>query len=127
MIQGYFDKIKTIFDQYALTRFVLESNVNFETRPGGQGYLCGKTTFTDGSFLNFSEYLDQTEERVDKLMYTYHHQDARKQLVFRYDNAHHSTGLRYPEHKHTPEQIIEASAPTLDDVLAEIVTIKGWA
>ena len=34
--------------------------------------------------------------------------------------------LRSLEHKHIPSQIMETSALTLDDVLAEIVMTKGW-
>ncbi len=127
MIQSYFDKIKKVVDQYTGTHFVLESDVNFETRRGGQGYLKGRITFTDGSALHFSEYLDCIGEVVDKLMFTYHYQSESHQLIFRYDNALHRPLLSYPEHKHVPGQVIEAMAPTFDDVLTEILTIKGWA
>ena len=41
-------------------------------------------------------------------------------------NARHRPPLRSLEHKHTPGQVIGASAPTLEDVLAEIVMAKGW-
>ena len=126
MIRAYFTQIKTILDQYATTAFVLEVAVNFETRPGDQGYLTGTVIFVDDSTLHFSEYLDQVGDRVDKLMYTYHYQSESNQLIFRYDNAHHRPPLPSPEHKHLSTEVIEASAPTLDDVLAEIVVMKGW-
>lgn len=60
-------------------------------------------------------------------MYRYHYQGPRNQLIFRYDNARHRPLLPVLEHKHVPEQVIEAAAPTLEDVLAEIATMKGWA
>jgi hypothetical protein len=41
MIQAYFNQVKAIVDQYAATRLVLDANVGFEMRPGGQGYLTG--------------------------------------------------------------------------------------
>jgi hypothetical protein len=126
MIQTYFTQFQAVVDQYTATNFVVETNVNYETRPGDQGYLTGTITFIDSSTVHFSEYLDQVGEVVDKLMYTYHYQDANNHLVFRYDNARHKPPLASSEHKHLPNQIIEAPAPTLDDVLAEIVTIKGW-
>ena len=126
MIQAYFNQIKTLVDQYAATHFVLDASASFETRPGEQGYLTGSLTFVDGSVLYFREFLDAVEETVDKLMYTYHYQDAGNQLIFRYDNARHRPPLRSLEHKHIPGQIVEASAPTLDDVLAEIAVTKGW-
>ena len=126
MIQAYFDQVKAIVDQYAATRFVLDANVSFEMRPGGQGHLAGAITFADGSALYFREFLDAVRDTVDKLMYTYHYQDTGNQLIFRHDNARHRPPLRPPEHKHTPGQVIEAPAPTLEDVLAEIVMAKGW-
>jgi hypothetical protein len=82
--------------------------------------------FADGSALYFREFLDAVKDTVDKLMYTYHYQDAGHQLIFRYDNARHRPPLRSLEHKHTPGQAIEAPAPTLEEVLAEIVVAKGW-
>jgi hypothetical protein len=126
MIQAYFNQVKAIVDQYAATRLVLDANVGFEMRPGGQGYLTGSIIFADGSALYFREFLDVVKDTVDKLMYTYHYQDAGHQLIFRYDNARHRPPLRSLEHKHTPGQVIEVPAPTLEDVLAEIVVAKGW-
>jgi hypothetical protein len=116
MIQTYFAQIKRIIDQYAATSFVLEARLNIDIRPGDQGYLTSTLTFADDSKLHVSEYLDQTGESVDKLMYTYHYQDADNRLIFRYDNARHKPALASVEHKHLPTQIIAASAPTLDEV-----------
>lgn len=127
-IQSYSNQIKMVVDQYAATTFVLETVVNFEIRSGEQGYLTGKLAFIDGSTLHFSEYLDQSGDRVEKLMYTYHYQDEQHQLIFRYDNARHRPPLRAAslEHKHISNQVVQAPAPTLEEVLAEIVTSKGW-
>ena len=126
MIQTYFAQIKSLIDQYAATSFVLEARLNVDMRPGDQGYLTCTLTFTDDSKLHVSEYLDQTGESVDKLMYTYHYQDADNRLIFRYDNARHKPALASAEHKHLPTQIIAARAPTLDEVLTEIVTARNW-
>ena len=126
MIQSYFNNLKTIIDLYAITSFVLETNVNFETRTSGQGYLKGIITFVDGSRLHFSEYLDTSIGVVDKLMYTYHYQDTKNQLIFRYDNAAHKPALPSREHKHIPKGMIIAVAPTLEEVLSEITVIKKW-
>lgn len=60
-------------------------------------------------------------------MYTYHYQDTNAELVFRYDNARHRPLLHTLEHKHTPEQVIEMPAPTLEAVLVEVVMGQGWA
>ena len=126
MIQTYFTQIKRVIEQYAATSFVLEAQMHFDMRPGDQGYLTGTLIFVDDSKLHFSEYLDQTGDVVDKLMYTYHYQDTGNQLIFRYDNALHSLALFSVEHKHLPAQITAAPVPTLDEVLAEIATTRGW-
>jgi hypothetical protein len=99
MIQTYFTQIKRIIDQYAVTSFVLETQMHFEMRPGDQGYLTGALIFADGSKLHFSEHVDQTGEVMDKLMYTYHYQDTDNQLIFRYDNALHKPALSVVMHK----------------------------
>lgn len=125
-MQSYFAQIKTLIDQYAATSFVLEARISFELRPGNQGYLVGSVTFLDNSILHFKEFLDKTGEVTDKLMFSYHYQDADHQLIFRYDNARHKPPLTSPEHKHLPEEVIVASAPILADVLTEIVVTKGW-
>jgi hypothetical protein len=126
MIQTYFTEIKRIIEQYAATSFVLEARMHFDLRPGDQGYLTGTLIFADDSTLHFSEYLDHTGEGVDKLMYTYHYQDGGNQLIFRYDNALHKPALPSVAHKHLPTHIVAALAPTLDEVLAEIATTRGW-
>jgi len=126
VIQVYFNQIKAIVDEYAIIPFVLDANVSFEIRPGAQGYLTGSITFVDSSTLHFKEFLDAVREEVDKLMYTYHYQDAGNELIFRYDNARHRPPLRSLEHKHTPAQVVETPAPDLNEVLAEIAVTKGW-
>ncbi len=125
-IQAYFTRFREVIDQYAAAGFALESDVRYETRPGGQGYLTGTILFIDSSTLHFSEYLDQSGGAADRLMYTYHCQDAKNRLIFRYDNARHKPPLSSPDHKHLPDRIIETPAPVLEDILIEIITLKGW-
>jgi hypothetical protein len=54
-------------------------------------------------------------------MYAYHYQDAGKALVFRYDNAAHLPPLPRAEHKHTPTDVTVWPAPTLAQVIDEIL------
>jgi len=56
------------------------------------GYVRGMVRFADGSELHFREYLD-TVLSEPRLMYVYHHQDAQRRLIFRYDNAAHDCNL----------------------------------
>jgi hypothetical protein len=127
VIAAYFDQIKATVDTWATTSFVLETQLHFEVRQAGQGYLVGSVTFSDSSVLHFRGYLDtDTSGTITRMMYTYHYQDRTHQLRFRYDNAHHKPPLDFTEHKHTPEQIVEAPAPSLQDVLLEITATSGW-
>lgn len=77
--------------------------------------------------MHFREYLDVAGERVEKLAYSYHFEDADNNLVFRYDNAKHKPALSFTEHKHVgANDIIQASSPSVDLVLAEIAQIQCW-
>ena len=93
MIQSYFAQIKSVVDRYSSASFVLKTELTFETRSGGQGYIRGKIFFTDDSELYFKEYIDQLFDKIDKVMCSYHYQDAMNQLIFRYDNALHKPAL----------------------------------
>lgn len=126
MLDAYFARLKVLLDRYAATPFVLLVRSDFETRPGGQGYLLGSVIFADTSTLYFSEFLDVTLNRVDKVMYSYHYQDAETHLVFRYDNARHKPPLTFIHHKHTPGEVTSASVPDLDNALTEISARRGW-
>jgi len=127
VIQTYFNRIKAEIDRYASTRFVLSTKINFDLRPGDQGYLSGAIHFVNGSTLHFKEYVDTHDQKFGKLAYSYHFQDSGNQLLFRYDNAAHKPRLPFTDHKHLPDQIIAASAPGIEEVLAEIFTLNVWA
>lgn len=126
MIQRYFNELKRVIDSYAAAPFVLDAQVSFELRPGSQGYAVGVLLFQDRSALHFREYLDSAAGHVSKLMYSYHYQDTDQHLIFRYDNARHQPTLPMPEHKHAGEAIVASQAPTLAEVLTEIVMTRGW-
>jgi hypothetical protein len=119
-------RIKSTVDRFEAADFVLDAQVTLETRPGEQGYVAGSIAFVDGSVLHFKEFLDADRGTVEKLTYSYHYQNADDELIFRYDNARHRPLLPSLEHKHTPAGVVETLAPTLDDVLSEIASGRGW-
>ena len=127
MIQSYFARFKASLDRFAAMPFVLTSQASFEARPGDQGDIFGEMRFADGSQLHFREYLDAARAKIDKLMYVYHYQDQDTGLVFRYDNAWHRPPLPQREHVHRATGVDLTDAPSLDDVLLEIVVARGWA
>ncbi len=125
-IQSYFAHTKAVLDRYSNTAFVLETKVHYDSRPSEQGFLHGSILFADGSTLFFKEYLDGPNEEVQKIMYSYHYQDAAQELIFRYDNARHQPALSFLEHKHVASQIIAAPAPELATILSEIFILTKW-
>jgi Family of unknown function (DUF6516) len=127
VLDEYLMQIRSLLDSYARPAFVLDVSINSEVRPGDQAYLNGVITFADGSELHYAEFLDASSQTVEKLMYRYHYQDRTGQLVFRYDNARHQPPMLSSSHKHLPEQVVASIIPTLDDVLAEITAVMGWA
>ena len=111
--------------QDALVSVLSTANVNLiefqvDIRSSIIGYLAGVLQFEDGSELHFREYVD-TSHVNPRLMYAYHFQDRDKQLQFRYDNAAHRPALSQPEHKHTSHGVELSVAPTLQEVLDEIL------
>ena len=96
----------------------------FDHRPYSRyhGYLAGEIAWPEGHRLFFREFVD-LQQPAPRLMYAYHLQDSRNELVFRYDNAPHRPPLSPPEHKHTPTRTVAAAGPTLGEVVDE--ALKG--
>lgn len=47
-----------------------------------------------------------------------------RELIFRYDNAHHHKNIKtYPHHKHDFDKVKESPEPDLEEVLLEIAQI----
>ena len=95
-------------------------DLRIDSRSNLRGYIVGSLQFDDGSELHFREFVDMSQSDV-RLTYAYHYQDKEKQLVFRYDNAAHKPRLPRPDHKHTITGIELSAAPTLMQVLDEIL------
>ncbi|MFB2972110.1 DUF6516 family protein [Aerosakkonema sp. BLCC-F183] len=124
LIEDYFQEIRNIIDTCSVVR---SSNVNYETRSNYRGFIRGELNFSDGSVLYLPEFVD-VKTMLDREMYSYHYEDASKNLIFRYDNTRHHKKLNlpnYPHHKHdgSEENVISSNAPMLADVLNEIVVL----
>lgn len=120
-LQQYIDQLQAAIAHLSTTSFVINTTLHTDLRAGDQAFVQGTVHFTDNSSLHFKEYLDAVSDQVDKLMYSYHYQDAQKQLIFRYDNAAHKPPIAFTEHKHLSDCVEAAPAPTLDAVFKEIL------
>ena len=66
------------------------------------GHLRARLTLTDGSQLEFSEYVQRsTEGQIDVITYSYHWTDTHGDLTRRWDNTPHFPDLPgFPHHIH---------------------------
>ena len=120
-IEEYFRQIDTTL---TLCPRVCLKTMLYDERTETQGFIRGLLHFDDGSELHLREFVD-VSVGIDRYKYSYHYM-REDRLIFRYDNSADITArdlTTYPHHKHVGD-IIEASpAPSLVDVLAEIVEI----
>ncbi|MCL1470014.1 toxin-antitoxin system TumE family protein [Argonema antarcticum] len=118
LIEDYFQGVRNIIDACSVVQL---SNVNYDTRSIYRGFIRGELNFSDGFVLYLREFVD-VETTSEREMYSYHYEDASKNLIFRYDNTRHHKKLNlpnYPHHKHdgSEENVISSNAPMLADVL----------
>lgn len=92
-----------------------------DQRSSLRGFITGVVRFDDRSELHFREFVDASRF-APRLMYAYHYQDSHEALIFRYDNAAHRPQLPQSEHKHTPSHLTISDAPTLAQVIEEILS-----
>ena len=97
-------------------------STQIDQRSSLRGFISGLLRFSDDSELHFREFVDVNSPE-SRLTYAYHYQGANKDLIFRYDNAAHRPSLPQAEHRHTPAGVEVSPAPTLAQVLDEI--LKG--
>ncbi|MBI1880666.1 MAG: hypothetical protein HYR94_21025 [Chloroflexi bacterium] len=116
----YVQEIEAILNAAIAAGEAASVSIQFDQRSALRGFIVGFLQFNDGSELHFREFVDISLPE-SRLMYAYHYQDANQQLIFRYDNATHRPALPQAEHKHTPSDIVASPAPTLAEVIDEIL------
>jgi hypothetical protein len=114
--------ITDLLDALLTAGQVKSVDLQIDQRSMLRGFIRGLLVFEDDAELHFREYVDVTLDEP-KLSYAYHYQDANQTLIFRYDNAAHRPPLAQPEHKHSSIGATVEPAPTLAQVIDEI--LKG--
>ena len=108
------------------TPFIVAINFSYEERPPSAGLIKGNLFFSEGSQLDFKEFV-LSQPRIIVVKYAYNYRRGRD-IIFRYDNAFDPLAksfFTYPVHKHLPSGIFPAHQPSLAEVLNEIQsTIK---
>ena len=95
-------------------------DLHIDPRSNLRGYIAGSLQFNDTSELHFREFIDMSQPAV-RVMYAYHYRDRHNNLIFGYDNAAHKPPLPQPDHKHTADAVELSAAPSLRQVLDEIL------
>lgn len=116
----YARSVHELLDALVAAGDVVAVTLHVEAQANLRGFIEGNVRFADGSLLAIREFVNLMLQEP-RLMYAYHYQDRSGQLVFGYDNARHRPPLSQAEHKHTQAGIEVVGAPTLADVLREIV------
>lgn len=116
----YARAIQGVLDTAVATGEAALVSIRIDQRSSVRGFISGLLQFNDASELHFREFVDTTEFEP-RLMYGYHYQDAHQELIFRYDNATHRPSLPQTEHKHTPAGVQVFPAPTLTQLMDEIL------
>lgn len=115
--------LTTLQSRLAEAPFVTSTTLNYEERPPTAAIIKGTLLFTDGSQLDFREFIiTQPVFQVVKYAYNYRRGDL---LIFRYDNANDPAAKNlttYPSHKHVTQEILAAPQPSLGQVLQEITS-----
>lgn len=92
-----------------------------------KAYIRARLTLSDGSFLEFSEYIEQvSEDEIQITDYSYHWIDKEGHFLRRWDNTKHFSKLQNaPHHIHTPtgkaeEKVASGKSMNIFQVLDEI-------
>ena len=96
------DYLDTIKERLVTDELVSSFHVIRERATTTDGHLRVRSTLSDGSMLEFSEYIQLTpDDEVDVVTYSYHWADAGDNLIRRWDNTPHFPDLAgFPHHIH---------------------------
>ena len=103
--------------------FVTATSLSYEERPPSAALIKGSLLFTDGSQLDFKEFL-VTQPTLQVIKYAYNFRKG-DECIFRYDNANDPAARNlktFPSHKHIFSSILMAEKPSLEKVVQEIVS-----
>jgi len=82
--------------------------------------------FQTGHMLEINESIIGEKSQIIHLGYRYHFQDAKNNMVFRYDNTPHFPELEtYPHHKHLSDGVIPFDQPSIIEVIEEAKSLTG--
>ena len=98
--------------------------LNIDRKTQDMAFISGHIDFVDGSRLDFKEFVERTDEEIEKYKYGYNYRKD-SSVLFRYDNAL-DPGARclnsFPHHKHAKDgKMVDSHAVSLEEVVEEIL------
>jgi len=110
-----------------LTDFrIIRHQIFREFEESEKAYIRARLTLSDGSFLEFSEYIEQaTEDAIQITDYSYHWIDKDGKFLRRWDNTRHHPHLEnFPYHIHDSEtdEVTSGKPVSIFAVLDEIAS-----
>lgn len=121
-LKDYYDLFVREIKDYISTGLIIDHKIRVDMRHDCAGIIEGEILFSDNSKLFWTEYVSLQED-INKITYSYHYQDKKREMIFRYDNAKHKPSLGFDDHKHAIQGISPTKIPSIKDVLEEIVGI----
>lgn len=117
-IDDYLNRIRQTIEEIGI---VASHQVLIERRSPEYGKIKIRAAFLDQSSLYFMEFV-RVGRIVERYRFSYHYQNKRGEMIFRYDNSSHYPGLSsFPYHKHVgQDRVIESGCPKLSEILREI-------
>ena len=122
-INEYISRLETLINSSSA---ISSYNLNIDRKSAEIAFIYGRMDFRNGTILDFKEFIESTEEGIEKYKYAYNYRKG-SNSIFRYDNAPdpRAKGVKtFPHHKHLHDgSITESDQIELSDVLNEIEEI----
>lgn len=119
-IAEYFEAVK---DRLFAASFVADFKILKQADRSRNGHLRVRVTFTNNSWLEFSEFVEQNmDDEIQLVTYSYHWSDENDRQICRWDNTPHFHKLEnFPHHIHVNKDEVISGKPTnIFDILDEI-------
>ncbi|HBR22652.1 MAG TPA: hypothetical protein DD713_08870 [Nitrospiraceae bacterium] len=119
-ISDYIAELEALINS---SQIVSSYNLTIDRKTADIAFVSGKIDFRDGTILDYKEFVEESEGRIEKYKYGYNYRKG-SDSIFRYDNAPDPSAKdikTFPYHKHLKDGTIAESGQVMfSDVINEI-------
>lgn len=119
-ISDYIAELEALINS---SQIVSSYNLTIDRKTADIAFVSGKIDFRDGTILDYKEFVEESEGRIEKYKYGYNYRKG-SDSIFRYDNAPDPKAKAiktFPYHKHLKDgTIAESGNVKLSNVISEI-------